>query len=75
MKPENHLLEIVQMKAAKIVPLTVQEYLEISDSIDDETSRVVHAGMIAAKCTKHPEYGDIILISSTTHVDCLMICF
>lgn len=62
------------MKDVNIVPLTILQYLEISDRIDDEIERVVHAGMIAAKCTKHPEFGDIILISSTTHTDCLMIC-
>ncbi|MCX7093892.1 MAG: hypothetical protein NTY50_10645 [Methylobacter sp.] len=61
------------MKEAKIEPLSILQYLAISDSIDDEIERVVHAGMIAAKCTKHPEFGDIILISSTTHTDCLMI--
>lgn len=62
------------MKDAKIVPLTVAEYVEISDNIDDEIYRIVHAGVIAAKCTRHPQYGDIILISSTTHADSLMIC-
>ncbi|MCK9620256.1 MAG: hypothetical protein M0R47_06930 [Methylobacter sp.] len=61
------------MKAAKITPLTIQQYAKISDEIDDEIDRVVHAGMLAAKCIKHPEFGDIILISSTTDADVLMI--
>lgn len=61
------------MKQAIIIPLTVLQYAAISDAIDDEIERVVHAGMITAKCTNHPEYGDIILVSSTTHPDCLMI--
>jgi len=63
------------MKAAKITPLTIQQYAKISEDICDEIDRVVHAGMLAAKCIKHPEYGDIILISSTTDTDVLMIHF
>ncbi len=63
------------MKAAKITPLTVQQYAKISGEIYDEVERVVHAGILAAKCIKHPKYGDIILISSTTHIDILMIHF
>ena len=63
------------MKKAKITPLTIQRYVEICEDIYDETDRVECADMIAAKCVKHPEYGDIILISSTTHVECLMIHF
>jgi hypothetical protein len=62
------------MKEAKITPLTVQQYVEISENIYDEVERVDYAGMIAAKCVKHPEYGDIILISSTEG-GCLMIHF
>jgi len=62
------------MKAAKITPLTVQQYVEISENIYDEIERVDYAGIIAAKCIKHPEYGDIILISSTDG-GCLMIHF
>ncbi len=62
------------MKEAKITPLTVQQYAEISEDIYDEVERVDYAGMIAAKCVKHPEYGDIILISSTDG-GCLMIHF
>jgi len=63
------------MKEAKVIPLTVQQYAKISEEIYDEIERVVHAGMIAAKCVKHPEYSDIILVSSTTHADILMIHF
>ncbi len=63
------------MKEAIIKPLTVLQYVAISDAIDDEIERIVHAGMITAKCTKHPKYGDIILVSSVTHTDCLMIHF
>jgi hypothetical protein len=63
------------MKAAKITPLTIQQYVKISEEIYDEIDRVAHAGMLAAKCTKHPEYGDIILISSATHADILMVHF
>jgi hypothetical protein len=63
------------MKTLKITPLTVQQYVEISEDIYDEVERIDHAGMLAAKCVKHPEFGDIVLISSTTHVDCLMIHF
>jgi len=62
------------MKDAKITPLTIQQYANISEHIYDEVDRVEFAGMTAAKCTKHPEYGDIILISSS-HGDCLMIHF
>jgi len=60
------------MKDAKITPLTVQQYAEISEDIYDEIDRVVYAGMVAGKCIKHPEYGDIILVSSD-HGGCLMI--
>ncbi|MDP3589478.1 MAG: hypothetical protein Q8R54_02955 [Methylobacter sp.] len=63
------------MKTAKITPLTIQQYSEISEDIYDEVERIDYAGMLAAKCVNHPEFGDIILISSTTHVDCLMIHF
>jgi len=62
------------MKDAKITPLTIQQYADISELIYDEVDRVEFAGMIAAKCTKHPEYGDIILISSSRG-DCIMIHF
>ena len=57
------------------MPLSVLQYAKISEDIYDEIDRVVHAGVIAAKYAKHPEYGDIILISSTTHSDALMIHF
>lgn len=60
------------MKTTKITPLTVLQYAEISNNIYDEVERVVHADMLAAKCVKHPEYGDIILVSSS-HGGCLMI--
>jgi len=60
------------MNEIKITPLTVQQYAEISDDIYDEVERIEHAGMLAAKCSKHPEFGDIILISSNLG-DCLMI--
>jgi len=63
------------MNEAKLIPLTVLQYAKISEDIYDEVERVVHAGVIAAKCVKHPEYGDIILVSSTTHADSVMICF
>jgi hypothetical protein len=63
------------MKEAKIIPLTIQQYIKISEEIYDEVERVEYGGIIAAKCIKHPEYGDIILISSTTRCDCLMIHF
>lgn len=69
-----HLPGSVLMKEARVTPLTIMQYVEISDDIYDEIERVVHAGMIAAKCVKHPEYGDIILVSST-HGGCLMIHF
>lgn len=62
------------MKDAKIMPLTIQQYAEISDDIHDEVERVEYAGMLAAKCSKHPEYGDIILVSSAEG-GCLMIHF
>ncbi len=61
------------MKTAKITPLTIQQYTEISEDIYDEVERIEYAGMLAAKCVKHPEFGDIILVSSATHADCLMI--
>lgn len=69
-----NLPRAVSMKEVRITPLTLMQYVEISDAIYDEIERVVHAGMIAAKCIKHPEYGDIILVSST-HDGCLMIHF
>jgi hypothetical protein len=69
-----NLPEAVLMKEARITPLTIMQYAEISDDIFDEIERVFHAGMLAAKCIKHPEYGDIILVSST-HDGCLMIHF
>ncbi len=62
------------MKDAKITPLTVQQYAEISDDIYDETHRVEYAGMTAGKCVGHPDYGDIILVSSVLG-GCLMIHF
>ncbi len=62
------------MKTAKITPLTTQQYAKISEDIYNETERVIHAGMLAAKCVQHPEYGDIILISSNQG-GCLMIHF
>ena len=62
------------MKEAKITPLTIQQYVEISENIYDEIERVEQAGMMTAKCVKHPEYGDIILISSV-HDGGLMIHF
>ncbi len=62
----------LSLKDAKITPLTVQQYAEISESIYDEIERIVYADMLAAKCVKHPEYGDIILVSSS-HGGCLMI--
>jgi len=62
------------MKSAKITPLTIQQYAKISDDIYDEIERVNYAEMLAAKCVKHPKYGDIILISSTDG-RCLMIHF
>jgi hypothetical protein len=60
------------MKSMKITPLTVQQYSEISNDIYDEIERIVCVDMLAAKCVKHPEYGDIILVSSR-HGGCLMI--
>lgn len=63
------------MKKVKLTPISVQQYMEISEEIYDEIERVEHGGMIAAKCVNHPKYGDIILISSTTHAACLMIHF
>lgn len=62
------------MKTAKITPLSIQQYIEISENIYDETERVEQGDILAAKCVKHPDYGDIILISST-HGSCLMIHF
>ncbi len=66
------LQNISHMKDAKITPLTIQQYVEISDDIYDETERVEYAGMTAGKCVGHPEYGDIILVSSELG-GCLMI--
>ncbi|MGZ5051172.1 MAG: hypothetical protein ACXWF8_00300 [Methylobacter sp.] len=60
------------MKKAQITPLTIQQYVEISEQIYDEIERIEHAGMTAAKCIGHPEYGDIILISSDS-ASCVMI--
>lgn len=62
------------MKEAKITVLSIQQYAEISENIYDEIDRIDHKGMIIAKCIKHPEYGDIILISSPQG-GCLMIHF
>jgi hypothetical protein len=63
-----------EIKDAKITPLSVQQYAEISENIYDEIDRIDHDGMIIAKCIDHPEYGDIILISSPQG-GCLMIHF
>lgn len=63
-----------EIKEVKITPLSVQQYAEISEDIHDEIARIDHNGMIIAKCTDHPEYGDIILISSPEG-GCLMIHF
>lgn len=63
-----------EIKEAKITPLSVQQYAKISEDIYDEIDRIDHNGMIIAKCTNHPEYGDIILISSPEG-GCLMIHF
>jgi hypothetical protein len=52
------------MKEAKITPLSTQQYAEISEKIYDEVDSVDHDGMTVAKHAHHPEYGDIILISS-----------
>lgn len=62
------------MKEAKITPLTVQQYAEISEDIYDEIDRVEFTGITAGKCVGHPEYGDIILVSSALG-GCLMIHF
>ncbi|MGZ4990203.1 MAG: hypothetical protein ACXWE9_12515 [Methylobacter sp.] len=62
------------MKNAKITPLTIQQYAEISEHIYGDIERIECAGMIMAKCAKHPEYGNIILVSSTDR-GCLMIHF
>ncbi|MGZ4978537.1 MAG: hypothetical protein ACXV8O_15410 [Methylobacter sp.] len=62
------------MKDAKITPLTMQQYAEISGDIHNEIDRVEYAGMIVAQRAKHPEYGNIILVSSTDK-GCLMIHF
>lgn len=62
------------MKDAKITPLSIQKYVEISEDIHDEIERIEHEGIIVAKCVKHPQYGDIILISSPQG-GCLMIHF
>lgn len=60
------------MKDAKITPLSLQQYTEISEDIYDEVERVELDGIVVAKCIQHPEYGDIILISSP-QCSCLMI--
>jgi hypothetical protein len=62
------------MKDAMITPLTAQQYADISKLIYDEADRVECAGLITAKCGRHPEFGDIILVSSK-HGGCLMIHF
>jgi hypothetical protein len=62
------------MKDAKITPLTIQQYTDIFEDIYGEIDRTEYAGMIVAKCAKHPEYGNIILVSSTDK-GCLMIHF
>jgi Uma2 family endonuclease len=62
------------MKEAKLTPLSIEQYIEISENIYDEIERIDHDGIIVAKCVKHPEYGDIILISSPQG-GCLMIHF
>ncbi|MDP1773328.1 MAG: hypothetical protein Q8L15_13710 [Methylobacter sp.] len=60
------------MKTTKITPLTAQQYAEINNDIYDEIERAVYTDTLAAKCVKHPEYGDIILVSSNNS-GCLMI--
>jgi hypothetical protein len=75
---DNHLSfnlpGTVLMEDASITPLTTLQYAKISKDIYDETDRVVHGEMIAAKCFKHPEHGNIVLVS-TAYDGCLMIHF
>ena len=47
----------------KITKLTMNELSDIwTKEVIDESERVEHAGMIAAKCV-HPEHGEILLVS------------
>lgn len=75
---ENHLSfnlpGTVLMEDASITPLTTLQYAKISKVIHDETDRIVHGAMTAAKCVKHPEHGNIVLVS-TAYDGCLMIHF
>lgn len=60
------------MKTTKITPLTAQQCAEIYSNIYDEIERAVYTDTLAAKHFTHPEYGDIILVSSNNG-GCLMI--
>jgi hypothetical protein len=75
---DNHLSfnlpGTVLIENANIMPLTTLQYAKISKDIDSEADRVVHGKMVAAKCAKHPEYGNIVLVS-TAYDGCLMIHF
>lgn len=64
----------VLMEDASIMPLTTLQYAKISKDINDEADRVVHGAMTAAKYIKHPEHGNIVLVS-TAYDGCLMIHF
>lgn len=57
-------------KELEITPITAQQYDKISGNNANET--VYYEGLLATKCVNHPEYGDVILISSF-HGSCLMI--
>ncbi|HEY8098641.1 MAG TPA: hypothetical protein VIE65_21455 [Methylobacter sp.] len=60
------------MKTTKITPLTAQQCAEIYSDIYGEIDRAVYTNTLAAKRLKHPEYGDIVLVSSNNG-GCLMI--
>jgi hypothetical protein len=75
---DNHLSfnlpGTVLMEDANIMPLTTLQYAKITKDIDNEADTVVHGEMIAAKCARHPEHGNIVLVS-TAYDGCLMIHF
>jgi hypothetical protein len=58
------------MKELKITPITAKQYDKVSGNEAKET--VYYEGLIASKRVNHPEFGDVILISSF-HGSCLMI--
>lgn len=53
------------MKDAKIIPVSGEELADIWSFAEDVSDNIESGGMIALKCFRHFEYGDVILITGT----------